>query len=57
MKSKFQISILILGILIAILCVVTTNSKRIYSNQKWYLSHNIKPEVAFTFKNLTSLKF
>ena len=52
MKSKFQISVLIIGILVAIFCVLTANSKKVYSNQKEYLSHNSKPEDANIFKTL-----
>ncbi len=52
MKSKFQISVLIIGILVAIFCVFTTNSKRIFTSQKGYLSYDIKPEDNFIFKNL-----
>jgi len=55
MKSKLHISILILGIIVAVLCVFITNSNKLKNGHNAYLSYNFDTEDTFIF-NIISPK-
>lgn len=57
MKALFQISILITGIIVAVICVRTTFSNQKLNYQKVHLSHISKTSDTFNLKNLPHYKF
>lgn len=57
MKSIIQISILITGIIVAIICIKTTTSIKTINYQKEHLSHNNKASDSFIIKTLPHYDF
>lgn len=56
MKIKFQISVLLIGIIVAIFCAFTISTKRTSNNHLRYLSYNFTKGDAYIFDKLTPSK-
>jgi len=56
MKAKFQISIIILGIIVAFICLFTLNPVKLPVYKVDHLSYRNEIEDAFVFKTLPKIK-
>jgi len=57
MKTKFQISIIILGIIVAFFCLLALNPVKIPTYNDGHLSYRDEIEDTFVFKTLPEINF